>query len=177
MDSDTRQREMKQHDPKRYFLGLTARVALGCIFLASSLPKLRQPYDFLGDVYKYQLTGPALSRFVAMTLPFIELALGVCLLGGLILGGCFALSGLLSVMFAVAQGSALARNLPIACGCFGSLSSSETIGYASLIRVGVMLLASLTGLIAWRSMAKAEAEWSDAPEAGAPESGTGVAYA
>jgi hypothetical protein len=127
-----------------------ARLSLGCVFLASSLPKVRQPYDFLADVYKYQLTGLAWSHFIAMVLPFLELTLAVCLLGGLVVGGSFLLSGLLTLMFAAAQISALVRGLPIACGCFGSLVSSELVGYGTLARLALMFAAAAMGLWAQR---------------------------
>jgi putative oxidoreductase len=130
-----------------------ARLVLGCVFLASSLPKLRQPYDFLGDVYKYQLTGVAASKFIAMTLPWLELLLGVCLIGAVALGGCFLVGAGLSLIFAFAQASALVRELPIACGCFGSLVATETIGYGSLLRLALMFVVAVLGLVAWRASA------------------------
>ena len=34
------------------------RLGLGCLFLWSGLPKIRQPYDFLASVYNYELVGP-----------------------------------------------------------------------------------------------------------------------
>jgi hypothetical protein len=42
---------------------------LGFMLLWSSLPKIRQPYDFLGSVYGYELVGAKLGIFVAMTIP------------------------------------------------------------------------------------------------------------
>ncbi|MFH1616423.1 MAG: MauE/DoxX family redox-associated membrane protein [Planctomycetota bacterium] len=56
------------------------RVAIGCMFIYSSLPKIRQPYDFLASVYSYELVGPKVGMFVAMTLPFLELIVGICLI-------------------------------------------------------------------------------------------------
>ena len=58
----------KTKQPISVFLFL-ARLGIGCMFLWSSLPKIRQPYDFLSSVYSYELVGPKLGMFVAMTLP------------------------------------------------------------------------------------------------------------
>lgn len=57
-------------------LALVARLALGCIFIAGSIAKLRQPYDFLGSVYNYELVGPGLGAVVAIVLPWLELFVG-----------------------------------------------------------------------------------------------------
>ena len=45
------------------------RLVLGVMFLMSALPKIRQPYDFLGDIYGYGIVGPKLGVLVAMTMP------------------------------------------------------------------------------------------------------------
>jgi putative oxidoreductase len=129
----------------------TMRLILGCVFLASSLPKIRQPLDFLGDVYKYQLTGPGFSKFIVMTLPWLEFFLAIGVIGGLFLGGCFIGSAALTLTFAVAQASAIARGLEITCGCFGGFASGDIIGYVSLLRVGLMFVAAVAGMIAWRA--------------------------
>jgi len=48
---------------------LVVRIGLGCMFLYSSLPKIRQPYDFLASVYKYELVSPKLGLLIAMVPP------------------------------------------------------------------------------------------------------------
>ena len=51
--------------------GFIIRLVLGVMFLMSALPKIRQPYDFLGDVYGYEIVGPKLGMLIAMKLPVI----------------------------------------------------------------------------------------------------------
>lgn len=63
------------------------RLGMGAMFIASSLPKICQPYDFLSSVYHYELVGPQLGLLVAMTLPWLELLVGICLVGGIWTGG------------------------------------------------------------------------------------------
>ncbi len=71
---------------------LVARLALGCLFIYGSLPKIRQPYDFLSNVYGYELVGPKLGMLIAMVLPWLELFTGICLVGGIFISGALLAS-------------------------------------------------------------------------------------
>ena len=44
-----------------------ARLVLGCVLLSSSVAKLRKPYDFLANVYQYELVSPKVGLLVAIT--------------------------------------------------------------------------------------------------------------
>ena len=116
------------------------RLGLGCLFLWSSLPKIRQPYDFLSDVYNYELVGPRLGMLVAMTLPWMELLVGICLIGGIFVSGALLASAGLAAMFTFVIASALYRGLTISCGCFGGREG--IINYSTLIRALLILLFS-----------------------------------
>jgi uncharacterized membrane protein YphA (DoxX/SURF4 family) len=118
------------------------RVAIGCMFIWSSLPKIRQPYDFLSSVYSYELVGPKLGMFIAMTLPWLELAVGICLIGGIFISGALLASILMAAMFSYVLGLALHKGLEITCGCFGA-GSTDIVNYTTLIRAIAILLASL----------------------------------
>jgi len=133
---------------QRLFSGfiLVVRLALGCIFLYSSLPKIRQPYDFLSSVYNYELVGPKLGMLTAMTLPWAELLVGVCLVGGIFVSGALLVSIAMAAMFTFVIASALYRGLEISCGCF-SASGGGVIGYSTLIRACAILLFSIAAYI------------------------------
>jgi uncharacterized membrane protein YphA (DoxX/SURF4 family) len=118
------------------------RVAIGCMFIYSSLPKIRHPYDFLFSVYSYELAGPKLGMFVAMTLPWLEVLVGICLIGGVFVSGALLVSIGMAAMFTVVLSSAIYHNLNITCGCFGA-SSTEIVGYSTLIRACTILLFSI----------------------------------
>lgn len=137
---------MKFFRPKkeRLFSGflLVVRLGLGCLLIWSSLPKIRQPYDFLSSVYNYELAGPKLGMLAAMTLPWVELLVGVCLVGGVFVGGALLVTVGMGAMFTFVLASALYRGLDIRCGCF-STSRSDSISYATLIRACVILLLSI----------------------------------
>jgi putative oxidoreductase len=119
---------------------LLARVGLGCLFLYSALPKIRQPYDFLHDVYNYEIVGPKLGLLVAMTLPWMELLVGICLLGGIFVSGAFLVCMGMAAMFTFVITWALYQGLDISCGCFGS--GTAKITYLTLIRALLILLFS-----------------------------------
>lgn len=122
--------------------GFVIRLVLGCLFLVSALPKLRQPYDFLGDIYGYEIVGPKLGILVAMTMPWAELLVGICLLGSIFVSGALLVSTGMGAMFTFVLSWAIYHGLDISCGCFGA-SSTEIIDYSTLIRAIVITLLSL----------------------------------
>ena len=122
-----------------------ARIGLGCLFIYSSLPKIRQPYDFLSSVYEFELVEPKLGMFVAMTMPWLELFTAICLVGGIFISGALLATIAMGAMFTYVIVSAIHRGLDISCGCFG-VSGTDTINYFALIRA----LAILTfGILAY----------------------------
>jgi len=128
---------------------VVVRLGLGAMFIASSLPKIRLPYAFLSDVYGYELVGPKLGVLVAMTLPWLELFVGICLVGGIFVGGALLASAAMGAMFTFALASALYRHLDISCGCFSS--GGGKISYLTLIRAIVITILSIgayAGMIA-----------------------------
>jgi len=128
-----------------YIFTLVVRLGLGCLFLWSSLPKIRQPYDFLSSVYDYQLVGQKLGMLTTMTLPWLELLVSLCLLGGIFVSGALLASIVMAGMFTFVLSWALYQSLEISCGCFGA--GSEVVSFSVLIRALVILLISLAAYI------------------------------
>jgi uncharacterized membrane protein YphA (DoxX/SURF4 family) len=128
---------------QQMFSGFTlfVRLTLGCLFIYSSLPKIRQPYDFLSDVYSYELVGPKLGILIAMVLPWLELLVGICLVGGVFIGGALLASAAMAAMFMFVLSSSIYRGLEISCGCFGS--GTDIISYSTVIRAGIIFLFSI----------------------------------
>jgi hypothetical protein len=67
---------------------------------------------------------------------------GVCLVGGIFVGGALLVSVGIGAMFTLVLASALYRGLDIRCGCF-STAGSDSISCATLIRACVILLLSI----------------------------------
>lgn len=131
-------------------LGL--RLLLGGLFLAAGLSKVGLPLQTLATVYAYQIVLPDwVAATVAVTLPWMEILLGLGLLTGLWLPVTAAWAALLLGLFIVLTGQAWWRELPIDCGCLDlsalhpALAVLSTPGGATLRNV--VLLALCGGLL------------------------------
>jgi len=127
---------------------LLARVAIGMVFLYAALLKMMRPYDFLSDVYAYEILGPQFGVLLATTLPALEMAVGVCLMTGIFLEGALVAGGSLFAVFFVAQCLAVWRGLEISCGCFSAgQGGGDTIGHLTVLRTGFLLVSAFSVLI------------------------------
>jgi uncharacterized membrane protein YphA (DoxX/SURF4 family) len=126
-----------------------ARLGLGVALLWAGLSKFREPFDFLNNVYAYELTGPRLGLLVAVVLPTFEVVTAICLLSGLFVGGALAAATLAGGVFVIAQALALHRGRFITCGCFGA-GSDGVVGSGTLLRASLLLATALLGLVSYR---------------------------
>jgi uncharacterized membrane protein YphA (DoxX/SURF4 family) len=100
---------------------ITARVLLGCWFvLSGGIKVFGSGLDrFTRDVANYRLVGPPLDAVAAYTVPWFEIAAGLCLMLGILRrGAILTLAGLVCV-FAFCIGWAWFHHLDITCGCHG----------------------------------------------------------
>lgn len=145
--------KIPQDNPSKRFLILDGSIplVLGGFLILSGLPHLSNPYYFLGSVYRYELTSPGIAQFVAMTLPFLQLILAVCLIFRLFYLAAHTLTLLMLFMFTIIQLSVIFRGLDISCGCFGPRYSSN-ISISTIITVGGLLLLSTTWMFShWKT--------------------------
>src|SRR5215475_4170705 len=101
-------------------LVIVARLVLAGVFLVAAIIKLREPWLlFAASIDTMQLLPEPAVLFVARTLPWTELVLGILLLFGIKMRyiGPFA-TVLLLIFFGIMLRSYLA-GLQIDCGCFG----------------------------------------------------------
>ena len=119
------------------------RLALGALFIWAALAKIADMSAFAADIHNFRILPVVLENLAAITIPWIELTAGLLLaLNVAPRAGLVVLGGLLLV-FLVAIASAMARNLDIACGCFGTHDAVRT-GWVTLIRdLGMIALAVL----------------------------------
>ena len=122
------------------------RMVLGAVLLWAGVSKLCQPYGFLGSVFDFALVPTRVGIMLAVAIPSIEVATGLCLLGGVLLPGAFAAASGMFVLFVVAQIAVLYRGDHVPCGCFGA--SNESMTYSTVIRTGLLLLCAIGGY-AW----------------------------
>jgi putative oxidoreductase len=121
-----------------------ALLAFGGLFIYAALLKIGAPQDFADAIASYRLLPDAIVNLVALGLPLFELACGM-----LLLTPRHCTTGLLSVIsllgiFLAALLSAVARNLPVNCGCFGAATFFDASpGVAFARDLGLLLCAIL----------------------------------
>ena len=100
---------------------ISARVLLGCWFVYSGGKKVFvSGLDrFTVDVANYKIVAAPLDAVAAYSVPWFEIAAGLCLMLGILRkGAILTLAGLVCV-FAVCIGWAWVHQLEISCGCHG----------------------------------------------------------
>lgn len=126
-------------------LSWVARVVIAGLFLYAGVTKLQDPAAFAQEIDHYELL-PWLAPYLAVSLPAVELVLGLALLLGpdpWYRAAALACGGFMAV-FTFAASYALYRDLNIDCGCFGS--GSGPITWLTIVRdvalfVGALLVA------------------------------------
>ena len=125
------------------------RVLLGAIFIVAAYTKLHfdgawhfgdYHFFFAMAIDSYKLVPLTLAEWMARSLPWVELLLGVTLISGIGLrwSGLFA-SGLMAV-FIIAMVHAYVLKLEIMCGCFGN---NEKVGPLTLLRDSSLLVLAI----------------------------------
>ena len=120
---------------------LVLRLLLAAVFLYAAYTKLRQPWLlFAMSIDSYHMLPQWAVLFVARTLPWMELLLGLLLASGYVLPyAALATSAQLLVFFSV-MARAYAKGLGIDCGCFGA---GEALTGWTLARDGALLAAAI----------------------------------
>jgi len=123
------------------YFALALQVSLGIVFLLSLLPKLRQPFAFVGGVIEYKILPAQISRVFAFILFPMEVFLAVAFLVGWWTEIALPLAGGLLSVFLIAIAINLRRGRSVPCGCFGN--SSEMISPHTLARLLLLLMVIL----------------------------------
>jgi len=122
-------------------VALVLRIALGAIFIYAAWTKLRTPWElFAMSIDSYELLPLRAVEFVARTLPWFELAVGLLLIAGVFLRSAAVATTLLLGVFFGLMIRAYAKGMQINCGCFGP---GEIISWKTLLRDGSMLAGAL----------------------------------
>ena len=132
-------------------LGL--RLLLAGVLLYASAGKLLHPKDFAAIVAAYHILPDALVNIAAIWLPWLELALGLCLVSGRWCEGAAVLAAGLLGVFWLALILDYFRGIDVNCGCF-STSPEEPASMLWYIGRDAALLA-LALLTAWVRLKRA----------------------
>ena len=132
---------MDYSSKKLYWIAFAIRVILGVIFVYAAYVKLKDPWElFALAISQYQLLPLTMVEFVARSLPWFELLLGILLLTGRWLRFSATAVSVLLLTFFVLMVRADLQGMAINCGCFGP---GEVISWKTLLRDGSMLAAAL----------------------------------
>jgi putative oxidoreductase len=124
-----------------YWVTFALRVVLGVIFVYAAWIKLSLPWQlFAMSIDSYQLLPSGPVEFLARTLPWFELLLGLLLILGRWLRITSAITSLLLLVFFSLIVRAAIKGQEISCGCFGP---GETISWKTMLRDGSMLAGSV----------------------------------
>lgn len=101
------------------WVGLVARLVVGGVWIVAGSLKIPDPDSSIEAVRAYELLPASIVDPVGLSLPAIELAVGLALVLGVFTRPAAVLSALLFVAFIVGIASVWARGIEIDCGCFG----------------------------------------------------------
>jgi uncharacterized membrane protein YphA (DoxX/SURF4 family) len=101
------------------YLSLLARLLLGGVLLVAGGLKVTKPTDSANAVAAYKLLPTNIAHLLGYALPWLEVAIAVLLIIGIMVRPAAIAGGLIMVVFIGAIASAWARGLIIDCGCFG----------------------------------------------------------
>jgi len=122
-------------------VALALRIVLGAIFVYAAWTKLRDSWAlFAMAIDSYQLLPLRMVEWVAKTLPWVELLIGILLIAGRWMRAAATVTSLLLLVFFGLMVRAYAKGMEINCGCFGP---GETLSWVTLLRDGTMLAGSL----------------------------------
>jgi len=138
---------MDYSSKKLYWIAFAIRVILGVIFVYAAYVKLKDPWElFALAISQYQLLPLTMVEFVARSLPWFELLLGILLLTGRWLRFSATAVSVLLLTFFVLMIRADLKGMAINCGCFGG--TDDVISWKTLLRDGSLLAASIA-LTVW----------------------------
>jgi uncharacterized membrane protein YphA (DoxX/SURF4 family) len=133
------------------------RISLGALFVYASWDKILNPAEFASIIRDYRLLPEILVPSVAVTLPWIELAVGGLLLSGRMSHGALLLANGMLVVFWTALVITALRGIDINCGCFSvSAESTRSMGWY-VVRDGMFVLLGMTTMTLFVRRQRSEA--------------------
>ena len=124
------------------YLLLTIRLVLGALFIYSAVLKIDDAEYFAKSLYNYRILPVETLNLFALIIPWLELVIGLLLILGIFVKESALLGSVLMTIFIAAIVSAVARNLDIDCGCFGTKDGTQ-VGLLKIIEDLFILLGFL----------------------------------
>jgi uncharacterized membrane protein YphA (DoxX/SURF4 family) len=121
---------MKEKTEIKDLIGLLARLLAGGVFIYAGFLKATAPAEeFAYAIETYKVVPAGLAMFTALTVPWVEIYIGVFLAAGVFTGYSALAAAVMLLGFEGLLLQAIIRNLPVtSCGCFGA-SKSNSLGH------------------------------------------------
>ena len=147
---------MAQQKPMKWVWRIIG-VLVGAIFVFAGVTKLAgvqplrllDPMEFARDIDNYKILPWAISVWLALYLPWLEILCGLALIFRRLYAGALSLVLVLLVVFIGASIAAKARGIDIKCGCFGHVS--DQLSFAWHLVLDFAILAGVVALWRWNS--------------------------
>jgi len=127
------------------WLTVRVQIALGIIFVVAAWPKIVDPPSFAHMIYNYRILPAPLINISALTMPWVEMVAGLCLILGLWIKPARWIITAMLVVFMIAISINLFRGNAIDCGCFDMSAANKT--YEERIRDMWMVLIRDAGML------------------------------
>ena len=98
---------------------------MGIVFIYASYSKILDPLSFSQNIHNYGVTPVFIENIIALTLPWIELFIGLGLIFNVKYDACVDISIFLMFVFIILISQAYLRGKSIDCGCFLNEVSAE----------------------------------------------------
>lgn len=128
-----------------WILGLV----IATLLLSSSIKHLQNPYQFLDSIYAYRILPRLGTEIAAAILPFVHIAISICLIARWHQSSAFGLGCFLFLLYAGAQISTIVRGIEIDCGCFSGFQSADTEEPIGLKSVSLPVVSALLCFLGW----------------------------
>ena len=138
---------LKNYSP---WLGLFARLILGGVLIAAGWLKAFNTAEAENAVRAYQILPLPVADFVGVSLPWIEIGIGILLVLGVATRFAAIAGGAIMVIFIIAIAQAGLRGLSIDCGCFGGGGAVEPGKTKYLQEIGRDLFFAFLALYIYR---------------------------
>ena len=112
------------------YIDVLIRFIIGAIFIWASYDKIIDPGKFAREISNYRIVPFGLENTIAITLPWIELFIGLGLIAGLYINANSFIAGVLLLLFNILVFQAMVRGFNIECGC--GLKEGQMVGYGKL---------------------------------------------
>jgi putative oxidoreductase len=123
------------------------RWALAAVFIYAGIKKLAAPQAFADSIATFAILPKSLINLVALSLPPLEIIAGIAIITGPQRRPALLALTVLTVIFIIALSAAIARGIPVDCGCFGSGKPSVSAAWVALSRDIVILAAALVAYL------------------------------